>query len=215
MIRHMHFQKCRHLLLAVLIAGYTLSCSANDAPHPHYQELDQQDNKSYEVAKTRIGIWITGIQIPPSRFLLVRKNRNVCAILFTKAFHEGTYQKPSSVAYYAEYDWFYSDAGGGRLTNFKLMTGKGKLYEKHTGYGHPFDVSSNNVIECGSFRLGWNPPTTVWFHLGVDPKGDQGNEVAPTKWTDISEVDSNDPRLRWYKYGQIRDELYISIDQLW
>jgi hypothetical protein len=211
----MRWPEYRLLLFLIFIAVCTLSCSASDAPHPRYQELDQQDKDLYEDASQRIAIWITGLRIPVGRMLLVRKNNNLCALRFTKVFHEGSYQKPSSVAYYADYEWFYSDEGGGRLGNSKLKSGRGRLDEKHTGYGHPFDVSANNVIECGSFRLGWNPPSTVWFHIGVDSKGDVGNELAPTKWTDIADVNSNDPRLRWYKYGQIRDELFIPIDQLW
>ena len=38
---------------------------------------------------------------------------------------------------------------------------------------------------------------------------------APTKWTDISQVIAFDPRLRWYRYDENREDTYIPIDQLW
>lgn len=55
----------------------------------------------------------------------------------------------------------------------------------------------------------------VYYNKHDQPQGDYGIELAPTKWTDISQVDVFDPRLIWYRYDENRKDLNIPVDKLW
>jgi hypothetical protein len=44
---------------------------------------------------------------------------------------------------------------------------------------------------------------------------DYGIELAPTPWTDIKELNIKDPRIKWYKYDEKRERVFIPIDKLW
>jgi hypothetical protein len=58
-----------------------------------------------------------------------------------------------------------------------------------------------------------------WFATPLIPlagikEGGYGNELAPTRWTDIREVNVFDPRVKWYKYDSLRKRVDIPIDKL-
>jgi hypothetical protein len=55
----------------------------------------------------------------------------------------------------------------------------------------------------------------IYFFSLSQKDGDYGIELAPTKWTDISQVNVFDPRLKWYRYDEKRKDTFIPIDQLW
>jgi hypothetical protein len=64
-------------------------------------------------------------------------------------------------------------------------------------------------------KLQWAGRGSVFFYAEGQEQGDHGIELAPTIWTDISEVDVFDPRIKWYRYDEQRKRMNISIDQLW
>jgi len=73
----------------------------------------------------------------------------------------------------------------------------------------------NTDIECGSFKLFWSEKGWVYFFNSSQKQGDYGIELAPTRWTDISQVNVFDPRLKWFKYDESRETMIISVDELW
>jgi hypothetical protein len=40
-------------------------------------------------------------------------------------------------------------------------------------------------------------------------------ELAPTPWTEISQVNALDPRIWWYQRDERRWHLYIPLNELW
>jgi hypothetical protein len=57
-------------------------------------------------------------------------------------------------------------------------------------------------------------PTRVSFHIYGTKLGDQGIELAPTRWSAISELNVRDAKLRWVRYDENRAVTYIPTDDL-
>jgi hypothetical protein len=57
-------------------------------------------------------------------------------------------------------------------------------------------------------------PTRVSFHIDGTKLGDQGIELAPTRWSAINEVNVTDAKLRWFRYDENRKVTYIPIGDL-
>ncbi len=70
-------------------------------------------------------------------------------------------------------------------------------------------------IKCGPIKLGWNYRAKVATMPPDKAAGDHGFELAPTPWTDISQVNVFDPRVKWYRYDEKRERVFIPIDKLW
>jgi hypothetical protein len=152
--------------------------------------------------------------MPLKRIVLVRKGSDYCAVKFTEAWSGKTEDDQ-----YAIYESCYQGDGTGDFSNKNVQFRKEKLVlRRHVGPGRGFPAGCTNFnVKCGPIRLLWAGKSWVhWVHFGskqVD--GEYGIELAPTKWTDISEVDVFDPRLKWYRYDEKRKDTYIPIDQLW
>jgi hypothetical protein len=118
---------------------------------------------------------------------------------------------------YAQYDWFYQGDGSGDFTKPNVESGHRKLYRKSpVGLFWPFVLArGDTAVRCGPFRLGWNYPTQVGFNTTYRKEGDVGNELAPTKWKEVSEVNAKDLRLKWYRLDYARKDIDIPIDELW
>jgi hypothetical protein len=56
--------------------------------------------------------------------------------------------------------------------------------------------------------LPWTYPNHVAFYSGGQAQ-DEGIELAPTKWQEISEVNIQDPHLNWYRYDEKRERILI------
>lgn len=153
----------------------------------------------------------TAIEMPPGRILLVRKDSEYCAIKFID-FWSGETEE----AFYARYETYHQGDGSGDFTkkNVRLETKKlsaSKLY----GIGRFSFRFGESDIRCGHFRLFWFGKGSVFFYSSSQDAGDYGVELAPTKWSDISEVNVFDPRLKWYRYDESRQRVNIPIDRLW
>ena len=70
----------------------------------------------------------------------------------------------------------------------------------------------NFYIKCGVVKILWSYSRTVYFS---ESPSRGGVELAPTKCTDILQVNAFDPRLKWYRYDGNRKDMYIPVDQLW
>ncbi len=148
------------------------------------------------------------ITVPLGRLILVRKGPEYCAVTFTEAWTGKTEEY-----WYGRYEAYYQGDGTGDFSNKNVEFRKRKLSSGppwawggfHSARGNPF-------VSCGPIRLIWSIKSTLYF--SEDP-GRPGVELAPTKWTDISQVSVFDPRLKWYRYDENRKDMYIPIDQLW
>src|SRR4030043_88437 len=61
------------------------------------------------------------------------------------------------------------------------------------GGGHYLSLRGTYNIRCGPIKLAWAYKTFVAFYSRRQKERDYGIELAPTKWTDISEVNVFDP----------------------
>ncbi len=174
-----------------------------------------------DAARRYASITFMGASAPIGRFLLARHGKDVCAIRFTE-FHRGRDAKPPTVWHsgeetlYAEYDWYYQGDGSGDFGKANVKSGHSELVQKPlVGIGRLAFQTGTIYVRCGPFKLRWHYPNHVGFHLSNAKDDDVGNELAPTKWIDISAVNAQDPRLKWYRFDEKRPVIYIPVDELW
>lgn len=188
-----------------------------------YDELQPKDNE--------VGIYYSGVAVPLNRIILIRKNAEYCAIKFIKVwteFDEERYKtythhvdveldKYYSTKKYADYEGYYQGDGSGSFTKTNVkITRETASWLPLKGPFRPFIYQPGRArVECGPYRLGWQYKTFV----SSIPKGkyleEHGFELAPTTWKDIKEINVFDPRVKWYRYDEKREKLFIPIDKLW
>jgi hypothetical protein len=189
-----------------------------------------------------VGIYSRVVEIPLNRIILIRKDNRYCALKFTKAWIEmdeerlklaADYLKQGGVTAesaresaekkYANYVSYYNknsalDFAG---TGIQQKNGTASLLPLRGPFWPLVYQPGNGCVECGEFELLWSYKTGVAFiPLGKGSSmRDYGIELAPTPWTDIKEVNVKDPRIKWYRYDESRDEngkrMFIPIDKLW
>jgi hypothetical protein len=160
-----------------------------------------------------IGRW--WVRTPAGYFLLIRKDNTACAIRFTdfNISHLGAISKEV-----AEYDYFGQTDGSSNFKKSNLNIGHGKLKQTDLGHSTPWIPPAQNdinTIKCGALTLRWFGLVGVSFYEGAATTPDEGIELAPTKWSDINEIDFGDPKLTWYRYDKTRQYTQISIENLW
>jgi hypothetical protein len=70
-------------------------------------------------------------------------------------------------------------------------------------------------VRCGSYEVEWWHPTFLGFREPGQEDYQVGIEIAPTAWTSISEVNTDDPRLKWYQFEKDRKPRRIPLQGLW
>lgn len=201
---HMRIRKTIWILILIvfLIRGGNLTSSS--------QERDTDPKVPSE-----IHIAPHVVLMPLERIILVRKDSDYCAIKFNR-FWGG---QKTDQDWYAEYESYYQDDKTGDFTKDKVKFRKDVLSSpkaKWSLFGHPVVLFGvNKEIKCGPIRLWWTGKGSVYFFKRYQPEGDYGIELAPTPWSNISEVNVFDPRIKWYRYDEKREKVNILINQLW
>ncbi len=151
------------------------------------------------------------IIVPLNRILLIRKKSVYCGVKFTD-FWAGKTEED----WFAKYESYYQDDKTGDFTNKNVQFIKGELASpKPRGIGRFAFSLGKKEIQCGPIKLYWSGKGSVYFYRLNQDEGDYGIELAPTIWTDISQVNVFDPRIKWYRYDEKRQRVNIPIDQLW
>lgn len=156
------------------------------------------------------------IAAPLNHFLIVKKGNDICAIRFT-GYRRGYDRKEPSLFgggeenLYAEYDWYYL----GTDKNFVGKNGHEKLNRAPTFQvlGFPGFLPGTRNIKCGELRLGWRYPIAVSY-MGGGGVYLQDVGIALTSWTDIAQIDLDNPNLHWYFYDSGRESKYIHVKEL-
>ncbi|MCI0409343.1 MAG: hypothetical protein L0191_12430, partial [Acidobacteria bacterium] len=146
-----------------------MACGENEMAKAKLAEADLRYKAEDDAARNGTLILPHGVSGPIYRFLLVRKDRDACALRFTD-IHRGGDARPRSwwqeggESEYAEYDWYYQGDGSGDFTRPNVQSGHGNLYEKPAvGIGRLRFSRGINAIRCGSFRLGWSYPSYIYM----------------------------------------------------
>jgi hypothetical protein len=140
-----------------------------------------------------------GVQVPLRRILLIRRDLEYGAVKFTEVWTE-----KSGEDKYGRYESYYQGDKSGNFSKKNVRFREGELLDPKgiwIGGGHYFSLRGTYNIRCGPIKLAWAYKTFVAFYSRRQKERDYGIELAPTKWTDISEVSVFDPRLKWYRYG--------------
>ena len=153
----------------------------------------------------------TAIVMPLGKILLVRRYSEYCAVKFTD-FWTGKTEEDL----YAKYESCYQGDKSGDFSRQNIKFRNGKLsFPKPRGIGRLAFSFGKKEISCGTVRLFWSGQGAVHFYREGQAQGDYGIELAPTKWTEISQVNVFDQRLKWYRYDENRKRVNIPVDQLW
>jgi hypothetical protein len=168
-----------------------------------------QENRPFSFEE--VGIAPNAVSVPEGFILLVRRSSEYCAIKFTK-FWTGKTKEDE----YATYESYYQDDAAGDFTKENVKFREGELSRPRLrGIGRLSFSFGNTDIQCGSIKLFWSGRSWVYFFSSNQNQGDYGIELAPTKWTHISQVNVFDQRLQWYKYDPERQRIKIPIGRLW
>ncbi len=170
-----------------------------------YDYLEPKDNE--------VAIYFNCVEVPLDRILLIRKDLNYCALKFTKFWTEKDGKEK-----FAAYEVYYQGDGSGDFSNNNNMTKSEDVASAFPVKGpfRPFIYQpGNSYIKCGSYKLTWNYKKKVGVMPPDKGLGDFGFELSPTPWTDIKEVNIKDHRVKWYRYDEKRERVFILIDKLW
>jgi hypothetical protein len=124
--------------------------------------------------------------VPEGTLLLIRgRGRNTIAALRFKDVRDLDAQQGTGCA---RYELHTNTNGAWRST-------AGAVASLGSRGVHPVVVERGRTTIGGAdFELVFHPPACVRLARDV--------EVAPSGWTDIDDVDINDPRLRWFGYDE-------------
>jgi hypothetical protein len=159
-----------------------------------------------------VAVHYSGMEVPLNSILLIRKDSHCCALKFTRVWTEKDEEEK-----YGAYEVYHQGDGSGDFTNknVKMIEGRAS-YLPLRGPFRPFIYQpGDSYVKCGPFKLTWRYKTAVGFMPTNKGIGDFGFEFAPTPWTDIKDVNIKDPRIKWYKYDEKRERVFIPIDKLW
>lgn len=172
-------------------------------------------------AQALVGASIRGIAVsnPVKRLLLMRRGSDLCAIRFTE-FHRGHDAKPQTwfhsghENFYADYEWYWPGPNGD-FPGSDLATGHRTLRRGaivgllFLNLGFPLGTDD---VECGPFDSRWSYPTGINFIEGS--RYDYDLELAPTQWTEPSQINLQDPKLKWYRLNEDQPDTFIPLNKL-
>jgi len=189
------------LLVVVFFLGVVEMVSATEAGLPKANDV--------QIAPNAIGL-------PVGRLLLIRKNDDYCAVKFTQNLTGKT-----DYDQHVEYESYYQGDKTGNLNSKNVEFRKDEVYYTKPSFsifGHPIRIGAKMDIRCGPMELWWSAGpyiVFVYYNKHDQNQRDYGIELAPTKWTNISQVNVFDSRLKWLKYDENRKRVNIPIDNLW
>ena len=161
------------------------------------------------------------IRIPIGTFLITRKGEEYCAVkLLTAVEVKAADEAKKEGAWKASYQSYYQNDKSGGFVNQNAKVDKGELVDRQPiGFGHLTSISrSYRTIFCGTvfggnIKLEWSGAEGAgWIYFDERSRTIM---LAPTKWTEISDVNFLDKRLTWYQYDEKRKKIEIPVGQLW
>ncbi len=181
--------------------------------------LEEREQQAHGAAE----IYAMGVGPPLGRLLLMRRGTDLCAVRFTE-FHRGQDGTPPSLfhsgdeEFYAKYHWYYPENEVGSFTGDEVDSGHRELDRQPLVglmFGRLGFQLGTTKVNCGPFHTNWYYPTMVSFDVIVEEGSiDSGIELAPTKWSTLSEINLKDPALIWYGYNEKQPNIFIPLEDL-
>ncbi|HOM11219.1 MAG TPA: hypothetical protein PLV81_13840 [Spirochaetota bacterium] len=157
--------------------------------------------------KPIIKIFDTEIEMPFGYYALVKKDNKLCAVRFLET---GQHHKKDKR--YAIYEYYYQGDGTGDFLIKTAKHGMGKAtYNSFCIIGRLCFNTGNMNMACGEINIKWYGGRGISYGDGLNRNEKisdvikAGVQIAPTKWTDIKDVNITEKGLKWYKYGTLPD----------
>lgn len=203
----------RRILLVCGINWLSMSMvgCANVAKDTGADHADNPNQGGLEITYAYIG---GAVSSPLGKFLLIRKGAAGCAVRFTSFYSEGNHGK--TTAFFtreptrtAKAEWYFQGDGSFDFNKANVVSGKASLKNTSSfGIGRwSFKPFATLGFDCGTISVPWSEGIRTGF---TDKFGhsDFERELAPSKWTDLKEIDFDNPRLIWtkdYQYDAERE----------
>jgi hypothetical protein len=136
------------------------------------------------------------VSVPKGAFLLVRKGREIGAIMFTSIELTKT-EDPGK----ATYESYFQGDGSSSFQGANVVKRTGVIDLKRLkGIGRLSFQTGRRKIQVGKWSFASDYPGRVnmWPYHGEER--DYGYEFAPTSARDVKEIDASDKRLRWFRF---------------
>jgi hypothetical protein len=154
---------------------------------------------------------VATIEVPLNTILLIRKDKEICVVKFLEFWNGKTEED-----LFGKCAIYYQNNGSGDFSRNNVKYSLENLfYPKPRGF-HPFVFQlGRKDLKCGSMSLAYTGKGGISFLApGQRQVYDNGYEFAPSPWTDISEVNISDSRIRWYKLDTMRKGIIIPVNKL-
>jgi hypothetical protein len=199
-------------LLLVGLIFYTSSKSEGVTGSSSYQQWES-------LARDHAYVTSLSVSAPQGRLVLVRNAGAVCAIRFT-AFHRGGDEK-SPTTFNSGEETLFATAEEIRLTEFES---KFRILQRETvnlvrgpivGFGRLGFQKGRVGLRCGNAKLEWTYPNNIGLGSYAETAAKRVQvELAPTAWSDVSQIDLSDERLHWHRYDDSRKDILIPVEDL-
>lgn len=159
------------------------------------------------------------VAAPMGRFILIRVDAGRCAVRFT-SLRRGHDEKPPTSfnsgeeSLFAEADLYQQKGESGEFSRNAKTKHLALSQTALIGIGK-LAFGGGSAIKCGGVRISWGFPTWVGLSVGSGGPKDKGRlELAPTAWSEISQIDFSSPQLTWYGYDEARKAKVIPLSEL-
>jgi hypothetical protein len=189
------------------IFGVTLAVMASTAA----AGSDQQTTGLLTPSASNAIIAPNAIGMPVGRVLLIRKGDVQCAAKLTEV------KENRSGGWDLKYESYLFE---GTPANGALPTTKeGKAYTRQpAGLGHllTFTSTGKDYLTCGPVMLQLSGSAEGWwiYFYKSDRDSDRSVALAPTNWTDATQINFSHNGLAWYQFDEKRRRTALQLSSL-
>ena len=158
------------LIFLAIAAGYGEAVKAETTT----QFFARVDTNRMTLHRDSAIVFFGGVAAPVGRFLLIRKESAMCAILLKGFRRAGDAKPPTAFSTgaehrFAEYDWYFQSDGSGDFKRGNTRRGHDSLEDGPLyGIGRLNFFGSGNInISCGPIELTWEYPDVISFFPSI------------------------------------------------
>ena len=189
------------------------------SPRAHSVEKGNPYLKWELLARDHAYVTPLSVSSPLGKLVLVRYMNSLCAIRFN-AFHRGGDEKTPTKLDSGE-ETLSASAEQIQLvrseTTWRILERKtiNLVRGSIVGLGRLGFQKGRIGLRCGEAPLEWTYPNNVSLGSYTQkPDKRKDVELAPTAWSDVSQIDLSDKSLRWYHFDEGRHDSTIADNEL-